>query len=96
MTNERESAKVFNFAFRPDSTATRLRLANTYVWVVDAGSDQHRLGYVERLDRIESEQVLINVETLPHLLAMADEVLQDVAWSTPRWRSPQMTVEAES
>jgi len=88
MTDETETAKVFNFAFRPDSTATRLRLANTYVWLVDAGTDQHRLGYVERLDRIESQQVLINVETLPHLLAVADEVLQDVAWSTPGWCSP--------
>jgi hypothetical protein len=95
MTTETESAKEFNFALCPDSTATRLRLANTYVWVIDAGTEQHRLGYVERLDRIESEQIIINVQTLPHLLAVADEILQDVAWSTPGWCNPQMTVEAE-
>lgn len=87
---------MFNFAFRPDSTATRLRLANTYVWLVDAGTDQHRLGYIERLDRIESERVLINTKTVPHLLAVADEVVQDVAWSTPGWCSPDMEVPGQA
>lgn len=96
MTFETATGKVFSFSVRPESTASRLRMANTYLWLIDAGDDDHRLGYIERLDRIESEQVIISTQTVPHLLAMAEEVTQSTAWQTPAWASPKMQLEGEA
>jgi hypothetical protein len=96
MTSETATGKVFNVSVRPESTASRLRLANTYLWLIDAGDDDHRLGYIERLDRIHSERVMISTQNVPDLLAMAEEVTQATAWQTPAWASPNMTLEREA